>query len=268
MAPQARYAGDFVAWSGGALFIGTGASPVAPHAHYAIQVVAGAPSGLRVQDGRRGEWTSCAAAIVPSRTVHSIDVTGCDWTCVLFVEPETTVGRALSARLHDRRVEPLEASVVAGPLAALGDAWREQRSPDAVRDVAQDLVARLTGLRPHTASDPRVLRAIEHLREHADAPPSLEQLAALVQLSPSRLRHLFVEETGMPLRSYQLWRRLLRVWEFQMQGDSLSQAAAAAGFADAAHLSRTCRTMFGLPPSALQMTGPLSHARRSPAGNR
>jgi AraC-like DNA-binding protein len=47
-----------------------------------------------------------------------------------------------------------------------------------------------------------------------------------------------------------------------MQGESLAGAAHAAGFADAAHLTRTCRTMFGLAPSAMQMTGPLSKAAR------
>lgn len=62
----------------------------------------------------------------------------------------------------------------------------------------------------------------------------------------------------MPLRTYVLWRRLLHVWTFLMQGETLSAAAHAAGFADSSHLSRTARTMFGLPPFALQMTGPLS----------
>ena len=47
-----------------------------------------------------------------------------------------------------------------------------------------------------------------------------------------------------------------------MNGDTLSSAAHAAGFADSAHLSRTARTMFGLPPSVLQMSGPLSARAR------
>ncbi|MBF6447880.1 helix-turn-helix domain-containing protein [Nocardia elegans] len=34
-------------------------------------------------------------------------------------------------------------------------------------------------------------------------------------------------------------------------GDDVTAAAHAAGFADSAHLSRTCRATFGLPPSAL-----------------
>jgi AraC family transcriptional regulator len=66
----------------------------------------------------------------------------------------------------------------------------------------------------------------------------------------------------MPLRTYLLWRRLLHVWTLLMGGETLSAAAHAAGFADAAHLSRTARTMFGLPPSLLRMSGPLSTRAR------
>lgn len=41
-----------------------------------------------------------------------------------------------------------------------------------------------------------------------------------------------------------------------MRGASLSTAAHAAGFADSAHLSRTCRRMMGIPPSLFDVSGP------------
>lgn len=267
MGRQARYTGDFAAWSGSAMFIGTGGGRVAPHAHYAIQIVVAAPAGLQVQAGRRGDWVPCAGAVVPSRAVHSIDVPGSGWSAVIFVEPETVEGRALSARLGGR-MELLEPQELAEPVAWLEQAWRHQRQADAVREAAQGLVSRLARTPPHRPSDPRVLQAIEHLRSHADEAPALDELARLVHLSPSRFRHLFVAETGMPLRTYQVWRRLLRVWDFLMQGQSLAGAAHAAGFADSAHLSRTCRAMFGLPPSTMQMAGPLSEERRAPTAQR
>jgi AraC-like DNA-binding protein len=37
-----------------------------------------------------------------------------------------------------------------------------------------------------------------------------------------------------------------------MTGASMSEAAHAAGFADAAHLSRTSKKMFGFPPSQIR----------------
>jgi AraC family transcriptional regulator len=100
-------------------------------------------------------------------------------------------------------------------------------------------------------SDERIVRAIAYIRGHLDAPLTLETVAAEAYLSPSRFRHLFVEQTGMALRPYILWRRFLRVWELVTTGESLSAAAHRAGFSDAAHLTRTSRRMFGFPPSAM-----------------
>jgi AraC family transcriptional regulator len=255
--PRSHYEGDFVAWNGGCMFIGAGGATVAPHAHYAIQLVVGAPAGLQVQFGRRGCWEPVAAALVPSRCVHAIDVSRCAWSAVVFVEPETVEGRGIATLLGGKPLA-LASDALPVPLQRLEQAWRIQQSADAVRSVAMGLIEGLSRTARQQTSDPRVLQAIEYLRLHCDDSVSLEEVAAAVKLSPSRFRHLFVDETGMPLRTYVLWRRLLQVWELLMQGENLSRAAHAAGFADSAHLSRTARTMFGLAPSAMKMTGPLS----------
>ena len=258
-----RYRGDFVAWSGVCGFIGAGGGPPpAPHSHYAIQLVVGVPSGLRVQFGRHGEWQSCAAAIVPSKATHSIDVNACAMSLVLFVEPETPAGKALSARVQGR-FELLDAGTVAEAGRLLDHAWRVQASYEAVRAVCIQLIQDLSGTVHREPTDARVLAAIEYIRQRVDQPVSLPEVAGAAHLSPERFRHLFVEETGMPLRTYLLWRRLLHVWTLLMDGETVSAAAHAAGFADAAHLSRTARTMFGLPPSLLQMGGPLSTRARN-----
>jgi AraC-like DNA-binding protein len=260
--PARSYRGDFVAWTGVAGFIGEGGgAPIEPHAHYAIQLVVGAPSGLRVQFGRQGEWQACAGALVPSRAVHSIDVNACDMSLVLFIEPETPEGKALATRIGNGP-EILRADAVALAAERLRKAWRDEKSPDAVKAVCMELVRELSGTAPREPSDPRVLAAIEYIRERMNEGVALPEVARVANLSPERFRHLFVEETGMPLRTYVLWRRLLQVWTLLMAGETLSSAAHAAGFADSAHLSRTARTMFGLAPSVLQMRGPLSaHSR-------
>jgi AraC-like DNA-binding protein len=113
-------------------------------------------------------------------------------------------------------------------------------------------------------ADERIIRAIAHVNANLHLRLSLDEVADVACLSPSRFRHLFVEQTGMALRPYILWRRFLHVWELLSAGATLSSAAHAAGFADAAHLSRTSRTMFGIAPSAMQMAQPLGG--QSPAG--
>ena len=94
---------------------------------------------------------------------------------------------------------------------------------------------------------------MKYVNEHLSAPLTLKQVAGVAYLSPSRFRHLFAEQTGMGLRQYVLWRRFVSVWEHRMNGASLSTAAHAAGFADSAHLTRTSRRMFGMPPSSLDI---------------
>jgi AraC-like DNA-binding protein len=257
-----RYRGDFVAWVGGCGFIGEGGgAPISPHSHYAIQLVIGAPTGLRVQFGRRAQWQSCSAALVPSRATHSIDVKDCEWSAVLFIEPETREGKALSSRLQGG-LEVLDADLVAASAKRLDMAWRIEKSYDAVKAVCLQLVQDMSQTTLREPSDTRVLAGVEYIRQRVDQTVLLSEVAEAANLSPGRFRHLFVQETGMPLRTYLLWRRLLRVWTLLMQGETLSSAAHAAGFADSAHLSRTARSMFGLPPSALQMNGPLTASAR------
>jgi AraC-like DNA-binding protein len=255
-----QYYGDFVPWNGGCLLIGEGQGSIAPHAHYSIQIAFGFPSGLRVQVGQ-GHWMPCGAAIIPSRAIHSIDTNDCEWGGVLFVEPETPEGRALGMRLNGE-AELLSAPDSSALTGKLERAWRIRHDRPLVESACREFVGELTNTVARNPSDPRVLAAIDYIRQRIDTPISLPAVAKVAHLSPGRFRHLFVEETGMPLRTYVLWRRLLKVWTLLMQGRNLSEAAHAVGFADSAHLSRTSRTMFGTTPSALQMSGPLSRLER------
>jgi AraC-like DNA-binding protein len=77
------------------------------------------------------------------------------------------------------------------------------------------------------------------------------QLAALVGLSETRFSHWFREQTGMPLRSYRKWLRLVRGLEHALRGGNLTDAAHQAAFADQAHFSRTFLQMIGVRASDL-----------------
>lgn len=249
-APSAR--GQFVSWDGGCLFIGRAGGIVGLHAHYAIQVAFGAEFGIRFRPSDRDGWTDYEGVIIPSRQPHSMDATTVTGNAVLFVEPETREGRALSELYSPSGITPLPNAEVRKAAEFLFEAWREQRSASALVDAARRVIKDLThGVEPTVTSDERILRATAYIQSHLSEPLTLEQIAAAVYLSPSRFRHLFVEQTGLALRPYILWRRFLRVWELLMNGESLSTAAHNAGFADAAHLTRTSRRMFGFPPSAM-----------------
>jgi len=253
-------AGDLVAWDGGVLLVGRAHRVIPPHAHQAIQVVFGyaGPVGLRASED--DAWRSCPLGIVASQEQHSLDATRCTYNAVIFVEPETALGRALSERylqrgvalVDDADVRSVCADVFAGWLAG---ATKAQLAADATR-----VIAALAGdASPRVVTDARVLRATDFIRARLDRPVTLDDVAGHVYLSPDRFRHLFAEQTGMGLRPYVRWRRFVLAWDLLAQGESVSSAAHRAGFSDAAHFTRTSIQMFGFPPSLLQVAaGPVT----------
>jgi AraC-like DNA-binding protein len=79
-------------------------------------------------------------------------------------------------------------------------------------------------------------------------------------LSPSRFAHLFKQQLGLPFRHYVLWRKLTRAMVAIGSGGTIADAAHAADFADAAHLTRTFYQMVGMAPSVL-MRGKFAEIR-------
>jgi len=247
-------AGDFVPWEGGCLLIGRALDVTPMHAHYAIQVAFGSAPGIRFRPDDRSQWTEYGGAIISSRQPHTMDATRVAPSGVIFVEPETVQGRALADRFPDAGITELRDSAFTSASSVLFNTWLAHGNSDATASAAQAVIDALAE-RSRTApvSDERILRAVAYIRSHLDQPLTLEEVAREACLSPSRFRHLFIEQTGTAFRPYVLWRRFLLAWEVVIRGGSISTAAHSAGFADAAHLSRTSNRMFGFPPTALQI---------------
>jgi AraC-like DNA-binding protein len=70
-------------------------------------------------------------------------------------------------------------------------------------------------------------------------------------ISEAHLQELFARDVGTSMRTYRLWHRLLRALRAFSTSDATS-AAYAAGFADLAHFSRTCRRLLGYSPTSLR----------------
>jgi AraC-like DNA-binding protein len=138
----------------------------------------------------------------------------------------------------DRDATPLPARIAA--------AIHAHRATLAKADTMSGLGAELARTLPTHARpiDRRIARLVEALRE-PDAPlPTLS-------LSAAHTQALFARDIGTPTRTYRLWRRLLHALAHVGPLD-LTASAHAAGFADLAHFSRTCRRMLGYAPSELR----------------
>lgn len=208
------------------------------HAHHAVQIMT-ATTAFTVLDehGARHRGTK---VVVPADAPHRIEV-GAEQGAMVFLDPESTPGR--SAHLRAVRsgwaVTPVLTFTRRRVLATVVDELIAHLAPATAGD---------DGVPRHPAIDD-ALRLLPALV--AAGPVSGTELAARVGISASRLTHLFTEQVGIPLRRYVLWSRLQVAITRVQAGDDLTGAAHGAGFADSAHLTRTTREMFGLPPSVL-----------------
>nr|WP_316639960.1 AraC family transcriptional regulator [uncultured Roseateles sp.] len=238
-------------WPGGSLWIGQGSGLSDWHDHHALQIALALDGVCRFRDREDGGWSTFTGALVRSHCQHQFEI---DDTVVahLFVEPETTAGRALSRRFADQGISPLPEAEHDAMAALLLGAHRRGAHADEMVATARDALALLTGAPSADAPvDPRIAKTLGYIRAHLHGPITLAEAAAAAALSPGRFRHLFVQETGSAFRAYLLWLRLNTAIQCAMAGQSWTSAAHEAGFADSAHLTRTFKRMFGINPATL-----------------
>jgi AraC-like DNA-binding protein len=241
--------GRVIFWGSGNLWIGLAVDPVPMHAHHAIQIAIGFTTPVEFRSSPSDRWTAYPrGALIRPDAPHEFKASGRRVVNILF-EPESELGRALLERYGGSPVTALDADV--GDLARDYD----DGAPDeTLVDGVMTLISRLAGgIRPRRATDPRAIRAIRWIGAHLDEPMTLADVAEVAGLSEGRMRHLFVAETGIAFRPYVLWTRLNKALELGFGGASWTEAAYATNFSDSAHLTRTCRRMYGLVPTSVKI---------------
>jgi AraC-like DNA-binding protein len=243
-----------VMWEGASLWVVDATRPATPlprrtdsHSHHAIQLTISLGGTFCLSAA--GIEMGGDAVAVAADAYHVFEAEGL--LVLLFVEPESRAGRSIAKALF------CGPTLTRVPPEMLGD-FRERiavdrHNSDALIAGGRALVTRLSGNAMAPVPDLRVRKAIAWAAQQASARISLSDAVPITGLSAGRLRHLFVEETGLPFKTYLLWLRLMRAVECVAAGASLTEAAHAAGFSDSAHFSRTFRRMFGVTPAALSI---------------
>jgi AraC family transcriptional regulator len=100
----------------------------------------------------------------------------------------------------------------------------------------------------------RLRAVVEFIEEHLDGCPTLEQMAAVANLSVYHFARQFKVATGLPPHQYVILRRVERAKQFLQAGAELSLAEVAlhAGFSDQSQFSRHFKRLVGLTPGQFQ----------------
>jgi AraC-like DNA-binding protein len=211
------------------MFAESGGFSVTRHRHPAWKIVLAFGGCVEVvMDGNH--TIAAPGMVVPPQLTHTC--AGSTAYVALFLDPSEHPPRRLPTRLDENRIGRLT--------AALGRL-------DGDVDLAAARVEVSAGW--DATLEPRVAHAIREITR-AGSTCTVSEIAAEVGLSPPRLRALVRSAVGIPLPRLRQWARL-RAAVTGLPGESAAAAAATAGFADQAHLTRTARSLLGRTPSEI-----------------
>lgn len=227
------WAGELVFGPSWAIFSGQAADNT-PHAHAAIQIAFGDDSEVTIVSSDGTELTGPGFAIRPL-VEHSL--APADQVTLLYIEPQSPLAFRVADTIGDADIAAIDPAILA---------FKPKQSPILWG-------AHLDTLNPgnNTVVDARLLTALGLLAEEPGG-LSIGDTARTCDLSESRLRTLSRDQLGLPLSTWLIWRKLERATRTLQEGATLSDAAAAGGFADQAHLARAMRRMFGITPRTAQ----------------
>lgn len=206
-----------------------------PHRHWAHQISVGLEGKVAFEID--GQCVSAPAVLIPAGIRH------CQHAAIslsLYIDPVNTAPLPSIFSEAGAHWAVLSESEVHAILRCFPD-----RKP--LQEALEDFAFQT----PRSSRNRRlesVISAIQKcLREGREV--NRNELAELCQLSPSRFSHWFSEQTGLPLRSYQKWLRLISALGIAVTSKNLSHAAVEAGFSDQAHFTRAVSEAFGISPT-------------------
>jgi len=217
--------------------------PNRPHRHISASLLISLDGPFRLLVD--GQWRRTSAAIVAPDVSQALDP-GSARLWGIQLDPDSVYWRALKPLLAGYASTDLSLSGLELPEA-------DEGSCEAMAGALARVIA-CSGGQPVELDD-RISALCRQLREDLPERLELASLAQGVGLSPSRLTHLFREETGVSLRRFLLHLKINRALAFWEPGKSVSRLATEAGFYDQPHLVRTARDMFDALPSAYVAAG-------------
>jgi len=219
--------------------------------------------GEFIAEGRRHRLSDGAISFIPSMRQHdfALERGAMEWVLVQ-IDPylvEALARRQTTARLN-RPFIAVPDEPARGRIDALAD-WLIEAASDPTNPAISNLVELLlvaAAEAPEAEAiaddDPavsydRLLPVLESLRAAPGDPISLEDAAALSNLSPAYFSRRFRQMSGMPFTEYsRIYRLHLAARRLATTGTAVSEIGYGVGFSSPAHFTARFRERFGMTP--------------------
>lgn len=219
------------------------------HRYAASAILLGVEAPFKLRCSEDGPWQEVRSAFMPLDTPHEMDLEG-RVLGVFFLEPELDLAL-------QKKYKPVESDGFHPQLSGEAN-WLELAqklytqmpvADDAGQMLSQELSRSGVDHSIFDSLDSRVQQVMNVMRDENAHDHTVESLAKMVNLSTSRLGHLFREQTGLALSRFRSLHRMRSFTSALAEGGSMTDGAMAAGFTDSSHFNRIFKDMFGIPPS-------------------
>ncbi len=209
------------------------------HSHHALQITIGIENEFLIEiegDGIRTKSIllnfNCKQRLMGKDGIQAL----------LLLEPESAYGKKLGKYLGNEQYRILD--IDAGTIKIIESRINKNLS---INNIIEIITSRLDiKIDIKLTNDDRINRVINLIDTIEEKKVSVDDLAHYVSLSGSRLQHLFKSQTGISIKKYLQWKKLIDGISIITSGKNFTFASHEAGFADSAHMSRTFKEMFGI----------------------
>lgn len=214
------------------------------HQHLAHQITTSIKTGDKIEIRSRGMIHRAEAFFIPSGTPHQLVP---NQYRSIYIDTTHILAKTLSQHLEETT------ELIELPTDLEKSLQNSCQQSDAIQFCLEHFMTNIGVPTKFTTPRTQIEHVLEHLHQGilTSNIPDRQYLANLLNISESRFSHWFCEQTGMPLRSYRKWLRLISGLQQMRENRQLTDIAHQAQFSDQAHFTRTCVQMFGVRPSHL-----------------
>jgi len=228
----------------------TGIDSMAVHYHHCYKVVVALDNVFDCNiDGQT--LLRIRGIIINLTTTHSY--VGADTnTLISFIEADSLLGRQFKIILDGKAYVNLENVVPSESIIAVLPANYTELGNDVLVPYIDSFLNSLLSTASQETNlimDERVQIALQYIEENIHKTLELKDIANQINLSPERLRRLFVQEVGTLFSQYVIWMRIRKTIKVAMiEENKFNEACLRFGFTDQPHFNKTFKRIFGLTP--------------------
>ncbi|GKV68944.1 AraC family transcriptional regulator [Sporosarcina sp. NCCP-2716] len=216
------------------------------HAHFYIQITIGLNQVFNVET--ESFKATVRGIVIASNVPHNLDGNSF-WQYYMLINPESNLGLEIERRfLRDNNTYELDFHQIENIINLLANI---ECSISYKASIRQIMCLLEIPSKNYGTLDSRCEDVINIIKGTPLNQLTIPSLAHQVYLSESRLSHLFKEEVGISFSSYLVHEKIRKSFRLIFEGNTLTDAALAAGFSSSSHFSRCVREKLGMSPSTI-----------------